>query len=306
MPEELKIKRSTLAVALILIVVLGIIVWQVYYAAPPTPAKYKYTTGLTVKFKIYNPAIYALETSNVQVEFYTSGTDPFQRTFTTKPVATASYGGTNAPYWSVPLDAGSYVVLIRDTAGSKSFYPEMYSVTVPGTNSEDKEVWLTPSQLSVYDRATITLAKAILAYNATSGAYDISVSTINITRYTKWQVTYTITASDANSSKIVKAGRMLLTDITNLIPVSASMDGVSASVTKDSDASDDGISGVYYIETSAMEVGEVHRIDVYFEESGTASTGILTAKLYEYYACLRSGTILRWWTDKTIPITVQA
>jgi len=305
MPEELKIKRSTLAVALILIIVLGIIVWQVYYAAPPTPAKYKYTTGLTVKFKIYNPAIYALETTNVQVEFYTSGVNPFERTFTTKPVATASYDDTNA-YWFVPLDAGSYVILIRDTASSKSFYPEMYSVTVPGTNSEDKEVWLSPSQLNVYDRATITLAKAILAYNATSGAYDISVSTINITAYDKWRVTYTITVSDADSSKIVKAGRMLLTDITNLIPVSASMDGVSASVTKDSDASDDGISGVYYIETSAMEVGEVHRIDVYFEESGTASTGTLTAKLYEYYACLRSGTTLRWWTDKTITLTVES
>jgi len=299
MPEY-KIKGSTIAVILILALVVGAIAYQLYFAAPPV-TKYKYTTGLTVKFKIYNPAIYSLETTNVLVEFYPSGTNPFTRTFTTKPIATASYDTTNA-YWFVPLDAGSYVVLIKDTASSKSFYPEMYSVTVPGTNSEDKEVWLNPSQLSVYDRATITLAKSILAYNSSSGAYDISVSTMNITAYSKWFVTYTMTISDSETSKVIKAGRLYLTKISGLTPVSASVDGAVASIGEDTDASDDGLTG-YFLELSEMEVGEVHRVDIYWEASA-ASTGTLSAKVFEYYGCLR--TALRWWTDKSISITVEA
>lgn len=299
--SEYKIKSSTLAVILILALVLGVIVWQVYYAAPPPAVKYKYTTGLTVKFKVYNPTIYSLETANVQIEFYASGTNPFQRTFTTKPLATASYDSTNA-YWFVPLDAGTYVVLIRDIASSKSFYPEMYTVTVPGTNSEDKEVWLNPSQLNVYDRATITLASAIKAYNTTSGAYDIAVSTINVAAYDKWLVTYTITVSNADYSKIVKGGRIYLTKITGLTPTSASLDGVVTSIGDDVDAADDGMTG-YYIPFSEMTVGEIHRVDVYFEDNG-ASTGTLTMTLFEYYDCLRSGTTLRWWTTKTIAISV--
>jgi len=297
--REYRIKGSHIAIALLLIAVLGIIYWQAIYV-PPT-AKPKYTTGLTVKFKIYNPAIYSLETTNVLVEFYPSGTNPFTRTFTTKPIATASYDTTNA-YWSVPLDAGSYVVLIKDAASSPSFYPQTYSVTVPGTNSEDKEVWLNPSQLNVYDRATITLAKSILAYNSTSGAYSISVSTMNITAYSKWFVTYTMTVSDHDTSKVIKAGRLYLTKISGLTPVSASVDGAVASIGEDTDASDDGLTG-YYLELSEMQVGEVHRVDIYWEASG-ASTGALTAKVFEYYDCLR--TALRWWTDQSISITVEA
>jgi hypothetical protein len=298
MPEY-KISVKHLAVIVILALVVGAIVLQTWYAAPPPVEKFKYSKGLTVKFKIYNPTVYALETTNVLVEFYPSGTNPFTRTFTTKPIATASYDTTNA-YWFVPLDAGSYVMLIKDTATTKSFYPQTYSVTVPGTNSEDMEVWLNPSQVNVYDRAAISLSKSILAYNSTSGAYDISVTTMNITKYDKWFVTYTMTISDSETSKIIKAGRLYLTKITGLTPISASVDGVVASIGEDTDASDDGQTG-YYLELSEMEVGEVHRVDVYWEDTG-ASAGTLTAKVFEYYECVR--TALRWWTDKTISISV--
>jgi len=300
MADEIRISKSTLAVILLLALVIGIIVWQVYYAAPPV-TKYKYTTGLTVKFKIYNPAIYQLETSNVQVEFYPSGTNPFERTFTTKPLATASYDSVNG-YWTVPLDAGTYVVLVRDIASSKSFYPEVYTVTVPGTNSEDKEVWLNPSQLNVYSRARITLTTSIKAYNSTSGAYDITVTKMNTTKYSKFLLSITMTISDANSSKIIKAGRLYLTKITSLTPTSVSVDGQTGTVTEDSDASDDGQTG-YYVEMNDMQVGEIHRVDVYFEASAAVS-GTMTIKMFEYYACLR--TTLRWWTDQTATVTVAS
>jgi hypothetical protein len=123
---------------------------------------------------------------------------------------------------------------------------------------------------------------------------------MNITAYSKWFVTYTMTISDSGTSKVIKAGRLYLTKITGLTPTSASVDGTVASIGEDTDASDDGQTG-YFIELSEMEVGEVHRVDIYWEASG-ASTGTLTAKVFEYYDCLR--TTLRWWTDCSIDIDV--
>jgi len=300
MPEEIKVSKTTLAVIALILLLIGVFYYQYYYAAPPA-APPKYTTGLTVKFKIYDAATYALITSNVAPTFYSTGVDPLgTRTFTTKPVAVAAYDSTLGA-WSVPLDAGSYVILIKDTAGSKTLYAETYTVTVSGTDSEDKEVWLEPSTLNVYSRATLTIASSILAYNDTSGAYDISVSNINITAYTKWIVTYSFTISDSDTSKIIKAGRLYLTKITGLTPTSASLDGATAAVNEDTDASDDGMTGYYIPFDTDWEVGEIHRLDIYFEAAG-ASTGTLTLKAFEYYECLN--TNLRWWSDQTSTISV--
>ena len=103
MPEGINIKKSTLAVIGLVIVVLGIIAWvaltPTYYVAPP-----KYTTGLTVKFKVYDTATYTLlDTGDVSPEFYPAGTTPLSvRTFTTKPTAVGAYY-TVGGYWTVPL-----------------------------------------------------------------------------------------------------------------------------------------------------------------------------------------------------------
>jgi len=304
LPEgQITLKRSTIAVILILALVVGLIVWQVYYAAPRKPTAYKYTTGLTVKFKVYDAGIFGLVTSDATISFYSAGVDPLgSRTFTEKPIATAAYDSVLAA-WTVPLDAGSYVAFVQEGT-AKVWYPELYTVTVYGTDNEDREVWLNPSQLNVYSRATPSLGKAIKAYNDTSGAYDISANTINYTAYDKWFVTYSITVSDANTGKIVKAGRLYLTKITGLDPTTASVDGVVSAVNDDTDASDDGLTG-YYVELPEMEVGEVHRVDIYFEDTG-ATTGSMLARLWEYYACKRSGTVIRWWTLITTSITVEA
>lgn len=301
---DIKIKPSTIAVIFLVAVIIGVIVYEVYYAKPPTAAV-KYTTGLTVKFKVYNSATYSLIVATTVAEFYAAGVDPMGvRTFTTKPIAVASYD-TVLACWTVPLDAGTYVAFVRDSAGSKTWYPEKYTVTVTGTNNEDKEVWLSPSQINVYSRATPVLSDAELAYNATSGAYDIVVVNIDYGDYDKWLVTYTISVSgSADTSAIIKAGRFYMTKISGLIPTTVSLDGTEATVVDDTEGSDDGITG-YYVAFSQFTVGEVHRIDVYFEDVG-ATGGTLTGTLFEYYALLRTGTVLRWWTLVTTPITVQS
>lgn len=303
---SLNIKKSTLAtiaVILVIVVVVAVLAYQALYAAPPV-AGTKYTTGLTVKFKLYDSANYSLITSSAQVAFYDAGVDAIGvRTFTTKPVAVASYDSVNG-YWSVPLDAGTYVALAQDTKASKTWYPEQITVTVSGTNQESKEVWLDPSQLNVYARATPAITKGILAYNATSGAYDVVVTTLNYTAYDKWVVTYTLTISDGSTSAIIKDGRLYMTKLTALTPTQVSVDGVVSDVVDDTDASDDGQSG-YYTTITQMTAGEIHRVDVYFEDSGVTA-GTLTAKLWEYSALLRTGTTLHYWTDKTSAITVEA
>jgi len=265
---------------------------------PATPPKY--TTGLTVKFKIYDTATYALlDTGDVSPEFYVAGVDPIgTRTFATKPVAVAAYDSTLGA-WTVSLDAGTYVVLIKkDTT---VIYPEVFTVTVPGTNSEDKEVWLEPSTLNVYEKASVTITTALLAYNATSGAYDVSVSNMNTTLYDKWLVTLMFTVS--GTDKIIKAGRIYQTKISGLVPEEYSLDGaVKTTVLEDTDASDDGVTG-YYCEFEEWEGGEIHRLDLYFNDYGaTGISGTITVKLFQYYECLN--TNLRWWTDQTSTISV--
>jgi len=270
---------------------------------PPAPTAYKYTTGLTVKFKVYDVAGKALLTSNILPEFYAVGDNPFQRTFTKSAVAVGAYETTPA-YWSVPLDAGTYVLVIKDTTSpTKTKYPTKMTVTVSGTNDEDKDVWLTPSIINMDTRATSTIATpTIKAYNDTSGAYDITASTINITTYDKWRISYEISVSDTD--KVVIAGRYYWTKISGLVITTSYLDGSEVAISDDTEAADDGLTG-YFMTFNNHKAGELHRIDIYVEDVG-ASTGTFQLKQYEYYACLRSGTTYRWWTDQTSSITVQA
>ena len=261
----------------------------------------KYTTGLTVKFKIYDTATYALlDTGDVSPEFYASNVDPIgTRIFSTTPVAVGAYFSTGG-YWTVPLDAGSYVVLIKK--GTTTILPEKYSVTVSGTDSEDKEVWLNPSTLNVYEKATVTITKTYIAYNATAGTYSISVASINTTKYDKWLVTLTFSVSGID--KIVKAGRIYQTKISGLVPEEYSLDGaVKTTVLEDTEASDDGMTG-YYNEFAEWTGGEMHRLDLYFNDYGvTGISGTITVKLFQYYAC--KNTVLRGhWTDETTTLIV--
>ncbi|MCS7124563.1 MAG: hypothetical protein NZ932_04010 [Candidatus Bathyarchaeota archaeon] len=295
MPEEIRVKPTTLLVIVLLLMVVGVIFYQAYYAAPPPVEKYKYTTGLTVKFKIFNVGRSQLVTT-ATVQIYPSGADPFARTFNVKPITSASYDSTNG-YWTAPLDAGSYVILITGVSGA---YPEKITVRVPGTNDEDLEVWMQPSQLNVYARAAVTDSKAILYWNGTTW---LSTDRINTAVANKWMITYTLMlAEDTAPYGVLKAGRIYISKYSGLTITSANMDGTAVSVIEDADAADDGMTG-FYIEFNELNAGEVHRLDLIIEETGTVSAGTMTITVFEYYECLR--TALRTWTPVTEPITVQ-
>jgi len=275
---------------------------------PPekAPVVYKYTTGLTVKFKIYDASNKSILTTNVLPEFHLAGADPFARIFTTTAKATGVYDATEGA-WTAPLDAGTYVLLVKDTASTKTKYPEKITVTVTGTDEEDREVWLDPSQVNMYQRSTAPFTKyEVFGWNETTTAWDSNTTTvgkIDISNYDKWRVSYEVTLSDTD--EIIKAGRYYWTKVTGLTITEGYLDGTLTTVYEDTESGDDGLTG-WYISFNELKAGEVHRIDIYVDDVGGWSSGNFILKQYEYYACVRSGTALRWWTDNTQTITVQA
>jgi hypothetical protein len=74
---------------------------------------------------------------------------------------------------------GSYVAMVTDEATTKTKYPIMVSVSVPGTNDTKMEVMLNPSMLHMIERASPSVSSTIYAYNTATGAYDIIVTNIN-------------------------------------------------------------------------------------------------------------------------------
>jgi len=91
MPEEFKIKKSTIyAVGLMLIIII-LAVYFVYYKpyyAPPRVVKYKYMENITAGFKIVDSTTGSLITSNVLAEIYPLGNNPFVKTFVNDSIAT--------------------------------------------------------------------------------------------------------------------------------------------------------------------------------------------------------------------------
>jgi hypothetical protein len=299
--REYRIKGSHIAIALLLIAIIGIIYWQAIYV--PTPKVPKYTTGLIVKFNVYDASNYTLcDTGDVVVEFYGSAVDPIgSRTFTTSPLMVASYDATNG-YWRASLDAGTYVVLVKK--GTTVIYPEKFTVTVSGTDSEDREVWLNPAQLNVYERvSTLTVSHTITPYNTTG--YYSQVESINTTLDASqnqtgyWMIEYRFLLSDTND--VLKSGRFYWTKISNLIPTKVLVDGSEVTWAEDTDASDDGMSG-YYVSFSQWKGGELHSVTLYVQATA-ATSGALTLTVYDYYDCRRID--LRTWTVTTDSITVE-
>lgn len=286
-----------IGIALLLAVVIAAPYWYPLFVPKVVPPP-KYTTGLTVKFRIYDATAKAVITENVQVEFYTLGTNPYQRTFTISPIMTATYDST-AKVWTTSLDAGSYVIFIKDIAPSKTKYPVKTTVTVTGTDSETREVWLNPNQINMYQRASSTVKYEVDAWTGSAWVGNATTAgKINITTYDKWRITYTFDISDTD--EIIASGRYYWTKITGLIPTSAYLDGSEVTVYEDTDITDDGLTG-YYITFPQYGADQRHTIMIYFEDAG-ASTGTLKLTQYELYECHR--TALRWWTDAFQNISV--
>lgn len=270
---------------------------QMRVIKPPKPPAYAYTSDLTVLFKVMDDTTSSLITADIKPAFYTVGTDPFSYTFVGSPIAAAAYDSVKG-YWTTILDMGAYTAVVTDEATTKTKYPAKVAVSVPGTNETDMEVMLSPAMLHMIQRATPSITYTIYAYNSTSGAYDISVTNINVTLYEKWQIEYRFSIAGLN--KIIKAGRLYLTTYTGLTVQSATLDGTPVSVYTDTDSSDDGLVGNYIIFPD-WQAG-THYLTVYLVKTGSPSAGTYTLTLFEYYECLNP--VFRWWTDETADISV--
>ena len=300
--EFLGIPAGVWIIATVILVVITYPYWSPFFIEAP-PTAYKYSTGLTAKFKVMDDTSSALVTANLKAEIFPATileTDVYSKTFITKALTVASYdSGLGA--WTCSVDAGSYNVLVTDTQTTKTRYLTFDTITVGGTDNEDKETWAEPSTLHILQRATETISKDIKAYNATSFAYDITASTINATTYNKWRVVFTFTP--AGEYKYLKAGKVFVSEITGLTPVSASVDGATASVMSDKDASDDSLVGYYVEYADDWEGGSVHTVTVFFEQTGTVTAGTMTLTHADSYEVFR--TALKWWTYYTTTVTVQ-
>ena len=293
-------KRLVVSVVVAAIIIAFIIyiptIIQYLAVAPPT-VEYKYTTDLTVRFKVMDDTTGSVLTANVQPAFYSAGVDPFAYTFTGSPLTVGAYDSASGE-WLTVLDMGTYTLVVSDTATTKTKYPEKVMVSVPGTNEDDMKVPLNPYMIHMVERATPTITHSIYAYNETSGAYDISAAGFDTGTYSKWMVEWRFSIAGLN--KVIKSGRIYLTDYTGLTVTTAYLDGVQTSVYLDDDASDDGMSG-YYIVFPDWQAG-THYLTVYFQKTGSPSAGTYTLTLFEYYDCLLS--TLRWWTDQTDTFSV--
>jgi len=300
-----QITKGIVVGGLILAIILAGLFYFIPYAlqqvspqAPKITPPPKYSTGLISYFQIYDKTGATFVTSDVSPEFYSAGDNPFAYTFTASPISVGAYDSVKGA-WKTVLDAGSYKLLVKDVASTPTKYPELVTVNAPATDSEDREVSLDPYMINLVQRAGVSIATTIKAYNSTSGAYDISVTNINITTYDQWLTTFEFTISGTN--KVIKAGRLYITKITGLVPEKAFLDGKQVAIVEDTDASDDGMTGYYVVFNTAWNGGEIHRLDVYWKDIG-ASTGTLTLTLFDFYKCLNPD--LRWWTSETASISV--
>jgi hypothetical protein len=258
---------------------------------------YLYTKDLTVGFKIMDDTTSSLITSDVKPTFFSAGTNPFSYTFIGSPIAVATYDTTKG-MWTTILSMGSYVALVTDEAAVKTKYPIMVSVSVPGTNDTKMEVVLNPAMLHMVQRASPSISSAIYAYNTATGAYDITVTNINVAEYDRWQVEYRFTVAGLN--KAIKGGRIYLTAYPGLTIAGATLDGTQVPVYTDADSSDDGQVGNYVVFPDWT--AGTHYLTIYLAKTGSPAAGTYTLKLFEYYNCLNPA--LRWWTDATASINV--
>jgi len=266
---------------------------------PPVAPAYQFTEDLTVGFKILDDTSGSLLTADVKPAFYAAGSTPMGYTFTDKALVVGTYVSAESE-WQTVLDMGSYVLLVTDEASSKTKYPVVATVSVPGTNETDMHVVLHPYMIHMVQRATPSISNSIYAYNTGTGAYDVDQTSVgvNVTAYDKWLIESRINIAGLN--KKILGGRIYLSQYTGLTITSAYLDGTQVTVYTDSDSSDDGQIGTY-ITFPDWEAG-THYLQLYVQKSGSPSSGTWTLTLFEYYACLK--TDLRWWSDTTASISV--
>ena len=294
MSDAEKLALGILLVAL----VIGLLFYAGYIPVRPPAAPAQYTEDLTVKFKVYDDTSHQALTSDIYIEFYSLGVDPLSRQFTATPVSVASYDSVSG-YWVAVLDAGNYIIVVQDTAASKTKYPVVMQVTVPATDDPDREVFLDPFMLHMSQRASISTSTSVFAYDESTGQW-VSVSNINVTAYDEWRIRIEVSVS--GTDKLFEAGRVYVSTYSGLTVTKIGLDGATpVAPGLDDDATDDGLTG-YFVAFPDWKGGEIHYIDIYISETATVSAGTLTIKLADYYDC--QNLDLLWWTYPSISVSV--
>lgn len=268
-----------------------------YLSTLKEPGVSKYEDNLTVWFKVMDDTASTLLIADISPQFFSTSDDPLgTRTFLEDALGIGTYDSQEAK-WSAVLDADTYLLFVKDTATTETLYPIQLRVSVPGTNQTDEETKLNPFLAHMDQRGTPTTASSIYAYNNVSEAYDISADDINTTAYDKWCIEYRV--SVAGAQKIVKSGRVYMTEITNLAVTQVYIDGLEVAVGLDKDTSDDGKAGYYASYTADWRPG-THHVNVYLEKSDSP-TGTFKFELVDYYACKNKDLI--WWTYNSTSVS---
>lgn len=268
-----------------------------------------YTQGLTVNFKLNDPAAGALVTSDVSAQFFSSGANPFSATTSDTSITSGAY---SSPVWQTTLDKGTYKMLISDSnTGSEIFYPSLSTVVVPGTNvtslNGDTVVTLQPAVTQLVERASPSLSATVKAYNSTSHIYDIDTSTIDLTSNetytsTKFDIKVSIDIAGIQGQKI-ESGRLYIAAISGLSYNTATINGQAVSLQSDIVGTADGVAG-YYVTFNDLTAGQTVTFEFHAQKVGVgpADTTPVTVTLYEDLAV--QNVDYRWWTDETTNIGV--
>ena len=323
-----EIDKRLLATGLVLILVAVIALYTIpevieYFSslyAAPTPVTYKYTTGLRAKLTIINGTSGSALTSGVSVNVYSSTENPFAYKYTGSPLYTAVYDSTEGAWVIGGIDAGTYVLVIYDSSGNMG--PVKETITITGTDDEDREVWVEPSSFTIYNIVSVTVVDYDIAnLTASLGAvdnvhctYDGTHEGINGTdsgaygQGDYWRITYDISVS-AGVTQTEKAKapiRIYFTDLSDVFSFDAVyVDGVKYTLSDDDDATDDGYSGLFIELSSDWLSSSSHTIQLYLSQvssEGKDATGhTLTMTIAWQFDCLNSN--FRTWSDVTQSIS---
>jgi len=308
-------------------ILLALIIVSLFYGIPylsslyvaPTAVTYTYTTGLRAKLQIVNGTSGSALTSGVVVNIYSSTQDPFEYKFTGSPVFTATYDSAEGAWVIGGIDAGTYVLVISDSSATATVAPLKSTITITGTNDDDREVWVDPASFTIYNIATVTvvdfdvanLTSSIGAVDTVHCTYDGTHEGINGTdsgQYGQgdyWRITYDISVSAGvtQTEKLTAPIRIYFTDLTEVFSFDKLyIDGTAYTLSDDDDATDDGYSGLF-VELSDTDwlSSSSHTIQLYLSQvssEGSDATGhTLTMTIAGQFDCLN--TNLRTWSDVT-------
>ena len=321
MPETWIDKKLFATIVLAALVILAAYYFINYLPtlyAVPTPVTYAYTTGLRAKLTIINGTSGSVITSGVTVSVYDATADPFSYKFTGSPLYTATYDSAEGAWVIGGIDAGTYVLLIQDSSSPATVAPLKTTITITGTNNDDREVWVDPASFTIYNIATITvvdfdvanLTASLGAVDTVHCTYDGSNEGINGTdsgpygQGDYWRITYDISVSAGvtQTEKLQAPIRIYFTDLTDVFSFDAVyIDGTKYTLTDDDDATDDGYSGLYVELSSDWLSSSSHTIQLYLTQvssEGKDSTGhTLTMTIAGQFDCLNPN--LRTWSDTT-------